>query len=630
MNKYAVYILTVWKLGVLNVLTVLVHRLKLKFGYFCRQKQNNLNVMEQLYVVNEQNNFSKEREKLSKSVLSLTEDLLNGKFLLFFHQLYQTTSPPNWFYHLEYSKKDHWSKQKINSLPGHDIKLTWELSRFQWLPLFALAYKLTDESKYLSSMNLWCADWISNNPVNFSVNWSCGQECAIRIINTLNATHILNGKLLHLYALQKFVIVHLKRIEPAISYSIAQDNNHGISEAAGLYIGAAWLESQSGLNQENIKFAKRLKRKGQRLLENRIQKLVGEDGGFAMSSTNYHRVVLNTVAIVEFWRKNLNLPPFSSSYQTKCKALCNWLFKLTDSNSGGVPNLGANDGSNPFIIQTVLDYNDFRPAIQFAVYHFFNALAYIHNPSINEPLQHFDIPTTNISLYSFAKKCEVLASSGIVVFKPSGSDSSHALLKFPVNRFRPYQADMFHFDLWTKGVNILSDAGSYSYAAEDVVIQDYFSSIKAHNTIQIDEVEPMIRLSPFLLGQWPKMTLNESLNEPNGSFSWKGSFNWPSGASHQREVHCLNNKWIIKDRVRGARKNITLRWRLHQSDWVLNDNIVSNSELTISIKELNGNLVTSSIEDSFNSRYYNAIQTSPMLVVKAESKEVNFLTEIFI
>jgi hypothetical protein len=120
------------------------------------------------------------------------------------------------------------------------------------------------------------------------------------------------------------------------------------------------------------------------------------------------------------------------------------------------------------------------------------------------------------------------------------------------------------------------------------------------------------------------------LNDLNGTLSWKGRYNWPNGASHQREVYYHKNKWIIKDSVKGAKKNITLRWRLHQSEWILNDNKIFNSEVNIVIKELKGNVFTSSLEDSLNSNYYNATQISPMLVVKTESNEVDFITEISI
>lgn len=635
MHRYNLLIRTIWKLGFLNVITVIIHRLKLKTGFYALREDNALDRIEPLFVLKQEIKqlLANQHPILNccdKEAILEANNLLEGNIRLFFYQPYKTTSPPGWFHFAENSTKVHFSKQKINATPGHDIKLTWDLSRFQWLMVFARAFKLTQQNKYLVAMNSWCMDWLENNPVNYSVNWSCGQECAIRLINTLNATHLLSTDLKSFTGLQSLVIAHLKRIEKTINYSIAQDNNHGTSEAAGLYIGAAWLESQFELHSDNMYLAKRLKKRGQKLLENRIKKLVGDDGGFSMSSTNYHRVVLNTVAIVEFWRKKLNLDQFPEVYLQKCRAMCQWLFKLTDETTGLAPNMGANDGSNPFIMQLTLDYRDYRPSIQFAMYHFFNALAYPSDSLIDESLHCFSLSTSNYNVLPQPKITEVLENSGIVIFKPLDNNHTHAFLKFPVSSFRPYQADMFHFDLWIKGINVISDAGSYSYNAKDENIQDYFCSIKAHNTIQIDEKEPMIKLSPFLMGNWPEMIPDHGLRKRNNVLVWQGSFNWPCGAVHQREIYYDTCKWVVKDNVTGAKKNITLRWRLPEAPWALKDLTVSHAEWSLSIREQNNQLIHVSIEDSLISNYYNNFQNTSLLLARIESQEANFVTEISI
>ena len=43
-------------------------------------------------------------------------------------------------------------------------------------------------------------------------------------------------------ALQNLLVLHLQRIAPTIGYAVAQDNNHGTSEAAALFIGGTWLQ----------------------------------------------------------------------------------------------------------------------------------------------------------------------------------------------------------------------------------------------------------------------------------------------------------------------------------------------------------------------------------------------------
>ena len=45
--------------------------------------------------------------------------------------------------------------------------------------------------------------------------------------------------------LVKLMALHCARIMPTIRYAVAQNNNHGTSEAAALFIGGAWLMAQA-------------------------------------------------------------------------------------------------------------------------------------------------------------------------------------------------------------------------------------------------------------------------------------------------------------------------------------------------------------------------------------------------
>ncbi|MFV7425598.1 heparinase II/III family protein, partial [Stenotrophomonas geniculata] len=89
-----------------------------------------------------------------------------------------------------------------------------------------------------------------------------------------------------------FIEAHLKRIEPTIDYAIAQDNNHGTSEAAALYIGGAFLNANKPLPQY-----KKWQALGEKWLANRANKLIMHDGGFSQYSINYHRVMLDSYCL---------------------------------------------------------------------------------------------------------------------------------------------------------------------------------------------------------------------------------------------------------------------------------------------------------------------------------------------
>jgi uncharacterized heparinase superfamily protein len=87
----------------------------------------------------------------------------------------------------------HRSRLTISYPDDSDIKVPWELSRFQHLPLLAAAFRLTGEQRYLDEIGAQLRDWIDANPVEFGVNWACTMDVAIRATNWVAALALLTG-----------------------------------------------------------------------------------------------------------------------------------------------------------------------------------------------------------------------------------------------------------------------------------------------------------------------------------------------------------------------------------------------------------------------------------------------------
>src|SRR5690606_16628052 len=100
----------------------------------------------------------------------------------------------------------------------------------------ARAYRVFGDEKYLDALNNRLMDWSENNPLNQGPNWKCGQETSVRVMKLFTAAAIMQQADSVSESLEELVRHHLLRIQPNIRYAIAQDNNHGTSEAAGLYI----------------------------------------------------------------------------------------------------------------------------------------------------------------------------------------------------------------------------------------------------------------------------------------------------------------------------------------------------------------------------------------------------------
>ena len=151
-------------------------------------------------------------------------------------------------------------------------------------------------------------DWLEKNPPYLGLNWKCGQEASIRVINLCCASLILGQEKESLIGLQDLIRLHLQRIAPTINYAIAQDNNHGTSEAAALFMGGSWLNYLGARDGESYE------RIGRKLLNERVSKLIEKDGSFSQYSLNYHRMMLDTLSICEIWREKLNLKEFTSVF----------------------------------------------------------------------------------------------------------------------------------------------------------------------------------------------------------------------------------------------------------------------------------------------------------------------------
>lgn len=191
-----------------------------------------------------------------------------------------------------------------------DIKGIWEASRFDWVLGLAKDY-LSGREQALDELNATTKDWLKHNSPYLGPNWKCGQEASIRVMHLAMAAKLLNQVESPEPALLAFVKAHLKRIAPTISYAVAQDNNHGTSEAAALFVGGSWLVSNGD------KSAMRWQKMGRKWLENRAKHLIDDDGTFSQYSVNYHRVMLDTYSMAELWSGNSNSSLLASRYIQK-------------------------------------------------------------------------------------------------------------------------------------------------------------------------------------------------------------------------------------------------------------------------------------------------------------------------
>lgn len=482
-----------------------------------------------------------------------------------------------------------------------DIKQIWELSRFDWSLPFAQRARLGDSAS-LDRLNHWIADWLACNPPYRGPNWKCGQEASIRVMHLATAALILGDDHAPSKGLRDLIRLHVQRIAPTMSYALAQDNNHGVSEAVALFVGGSLL---ADLNEPG---AAGWERTGRQWIEGLATRLIGADGGFSQYSVNYHRLMLDAFCFAEVWRQQRGRDPFSSKCQQRLLVATEWLRRVTDPDNGDAPNLGDNDGARLFPLADT-DYRDFRPTVQTATALLAGRRAYCEPGAWDHAAVWLGIDLRKE--VADTPGSDAGADSGFAVLRRG---RALAVLRYPQFRFRPPQADGLHVDLWYRGRNVLRDAGTFSYNSGPEWIE-YFTGTRAHNTIEFDGRDQMPRMGRFLFSDWLVTDAREPMLESKREGSFAAGYQDRWGARHFRRIQLRDDGLRVEDTVSGFDESAVLRWRLAPGQWSLAGNTLSDGQITLYV-EVEGRPAQPELTTAVESRYYLQKTEVPMLELR--------------
>lgn len=541
---------TYYRLGLLNVANVALYRLAKKSGYYSRTNPIGKQLLGPFLY-----------EEPAPEKLNHLPDLVYFSYHLHPFPIGNRWFDNPWTRNQHKRDKRHWSRIPDFASETGDIKTVWEASRFDWAPQWAWSFRHENRKSLDRQLEFVVRDWCEQNPPNEGVNWKCGQETSFRAINLLLAAKILGKPYRQPEdGLVVFLAAHAKRIVLTLRFAMAQDNNHGTSEACALFVIGLYLNENGGSAHKNQ--ARLYMRLGRRWIENRVKRLILRDGSFSQHSVTYHRLVLDTLSLCELTRSEYNEAHFSKTFYKLTILATEWLHTMTDPSSGDAPNLGSNDGAYLFNLSGK-PYRDFRPSVELAMAIFLGKSAY---DTVSHPFfELFDIGKP-ASKYDHTDECKLFESGGYGVIK---RDRMNLVFRLPRYAFRPAQCDCLHLDVFYKGMNILRDAGSYSYNSSDKQLSDFFVGTQSHNTICFDNRNQMPRISRFLFGEWLN-TKDIKLDQDNLRIT--SSYIDYLGARHSRSVSASKNSILVQDSISGFHDRAELRWRLMPADWRLINN----------------------------------------------------------
>jgi asparagine synthase (glutamine-hydrolysing) len=493
------------------------------------------------------------REVSRGTAVRQADALLGGEWIYFAELRMKVGFPPQWHRNPISGESPpserHWAD--ISDFAYGDIKLVWEASRFSCVYGLVRAYALTGDERYPESFWSLLESWAQNNPPQRGPNWKCGQEASFRLMawcfGLYGFSQSLSSTAERVANLAGMIAVTAERVAAYIDYALSQNNNHGISEATGLFTAGALFPE--------LRNAEAWRVLGRQLLELQARKQIYGDGAYVQHSMNYHRVMLHNY----LWAMRLgeiNGTPLSEALYERLLRSTEFLDAMTDPVSGRAPNYGNNDGTQVLPL-TDCEYGDFRPTLQ-ALYYLCSRQRRFAPGPWDEALVWLFGESALVSPMLPAKQHAISLSSGYYLMK---GRESWAMIRCAEYRDRPAHADQLHLDLWWRGLNVAIDSGSYHYNARPPW-DTAFSGSAAHNTVTVDRRDQMRRFSRFLWLDWAKG--QQIKHEKDGeSELWVGEHDGSRRlcVTHRREVERDEDSWTIRDKLFGRGEHtVRLHW----------------------------------------------------------------------
>ena len=456
---------------------------------------------------------------------------------------------------------------RAGTLNGPDIRPLWESHRWTELPELPPGALAAAVERPLAAA-----------PPYAGPLWLCGQEAAFR------ALHLAVAAALHGEAPPQPAMAALaRRIGANPAYAMAQDNNHPVSEAAGLLIcGMALADG-------------RMARRGARRLDRAILRLLDEGGGFAQPSPAYHRLLLDTVAVAEWLARRSGGPTLTIQAQARMAAATRRLHALACPDTGSVPRIGHQDGSCLADLSGC-GPDDARGSLERAARLFCGASAGWPG---DRGCARLGIPVPAALLE--APSC--WSGGGLLGLR---GGRLRAILRTGPLRFRPNHADLLHLDVWDGALNLLRDGGTGAYNPAERWWLDHLQGTAAHNTVAFDGEDQMPRLGPFLFARWPRMT-----PDPGGA-----ALRDHRGRTHARAVTPLPDGLRVEDRIGGPFAEAVLRWRLAPGPWALGADGVALGPHRLALAADAPLRLT--LAQGWESLAYGAVTSCPVLEARVE------------
>lgn len=403
----------------------------------------------------------------------------------------------------------------LHGLPGSDIKVPWELSRFYHAPVLGVAHLISGDDRYVHTFISQVRHWISTNPVAHGANWVCAMEAAIRAANWIIA---LQYMMPHpaiddafLLELEQSLFQHGRHIRTHLEGTAKLRSNHYLADIQGLiYLGLLFRHTEEG--GEWLAFATQE-------LEAEMQWEVYEDGTDFEASTGYHRLCLELIMSPAILCKGNNVA-LSDAFWARLHRMFIAIRELLDT-TGRIPLIGDND-SGRLHRMVVRDDDDFRYLLPLGAALFGDpSLKLPGVPFSEEALLHLGprglslynnmpcglVPTANVALPDSG--WYILRNGRACIHTtcgPNGQRYRNPDPSEPQSHGGHAHNDKLAITLSIADHQILVDPGQLCYTS-DHALRNHSRETASHNVVQINGLEQQSLKSDYLFHQHDQRAL---------------------------------------------------------------------------------------------------------------------------
>lgn len=438
-----------------------------------------------------------------------------------------------------------------------DPRTLWEPARCAWAIDLARARAHGVDADAAALYWRWLDSFMSACPPFEGVQWKCGQEASVRLIAlALGFAAVAADPATTPQRWEQFARLAWAtgyRVAHHITYAISQRNNHAMSEATGLLlVGTLFPEFRE---------SEAWRATGRRVLTREIRRQTYADGSYIQQSMNYQRVML-AGSLFGLRLAELRGEPLPRDVYERLGRCGEFLWQLSDPETGRCPNYGNNDGAHVLPLSEC-DFTDFRPIIQATHYLVHRERRLPPGPWDEDLVWLFGVDALDAKARSSESPCsQAFRVGGYYTLRQR---ESWAFIRAHEYRTRQGQCDTLHVDLWWRGQNICVDAGTYQYYVPGRPdMERYFKSSESHNTVELDGGPPLELVSRFLWFPWSRARC-ERYETREGLVLEAVSHDYDRGpwrVLHRRSVTTLwEDAFVVVDDLVGAgRHQAVLRW----------------------------------------------------------------------